>query len=96
MSTSISDTGRNTLIISMVISGRLDHYATRANGVGGEIRTRDLSKSEGSGFEVSHFSASWEAIVLRRFVLRHAKQPPLLVPIIGDAVAQRRHGKLRL
>ena len=42
VSTPIFDTGHNTLIINTVISNHSDHYATRANGVGRESRTRDL------------------------------------------------------
>ena len=42
VSTTIFDTGHNTLIINTVISARSTHCATRANGVGRESRTRDL------------------------------------------------------
>ena len=52
VSTPIFDTGHNALIINAVIPDRSAHYATRGNGVGGESRTRDLSKTGGRGWSL--------------------------------------------
>ena len=61
VSTPIFDTGHNTLIINTVILTRSDHYATRANGVGRESRTRDLWEKSCPGLNLrdSMLSYNW-------------------------------------